>query len=100
MTAPTNKPAIKDSKILLFTTETCPNCKIATTWLSNANIAYEKIDAEENRELTQKFAVMQAPTLVVVNNEDYEVFDAAPNNVLYGIDGNLYFIDTQIRLKS
>ena len=34
------------------------------------------------------------------HNEDYEVFDAAPNNVLYGIDGNLYFIDTQIRLKS
>ena len=34
------------------------------------------------------------------HNEDYEVFDAAPNNMLYGIDGNLYFIDTQIRLKS
>ena len=75
----TNKPAIKDGKILLFTTKTCPNCKIATTWLSNANIAYEKIDAEENRELTQKFAVMQAPTLVVVNNEDYEVYANASN---------------------
>lgn len=33
------------------------------------------------------------------HNEDYEVFDAAPNNVFYGIDGSLYFIDTQIRLK-
>ena len=31
---------------------------------------------------------------------DYEVFDAVPNNVLYGIDGDLYFIDTQIRLRS
>lgn len=31
-------------------------------------------------------------------NSDYEVFDAVPNNVLYGIDGDLYFIDTQIRL--
>ena len=29
----------------------------------------------------------------------YEVFDAVPNNVLYGIDGNLYFIDTPIRLR-
>lgn len=27
-----------------------------------------------------------------------EVFDAVPNNVLYGIDNKLYFIDTQIRL--
>ena len=33
------------------------------------------------------------------HNEQYEVFDAVPNNVLYGIDGKLYFIDTQIRLR-
>lgn len=34
------------------------------------------------------------------HNEEYEIFDAVPNNVLYGIDGALYFIDTQIRLKT
>ena len=33
------------------------------------------------------------------HNEDYEIFDAVPNNVLYGIDDKLYFIDTQIRLR-
>ena len=33
------------------------------------------------------------------HNDEYEIFDAVPNNVLYGIDGDLYFIDTQIRLK-
>ena len=33
------------------------------------------------------------------HNDQYEVFDAVPNSVLYGIDGDLYFIDTQIRLK-
>lgn len=33
------------------------------------------------------------------HNEDYEVFDVVPNNVLYGIDGDLYFIDTQIRFR-
>lgn len=33
------------------------------------------------------------------HNDQYEVFDAVPNNALYGIDGDLYFIDTQIRLK-
>ena len=33
------------------------------------------------------------------HNNQYEVFDAVPNNVLYGIDKDLYFIDTQIRLK-
>lgn len=33
------------------------------------------------------------------HNADYEVFDAVPNNVLYGIDKNLYFINTQIKLR-
>ena len=33
------------------------------------------------------------------HNDQCEVFDAVPNNVLYGIDRELYFIDTQIRLK-
>lgn len=33
------------------------------------------------------------------HNENYEIFDAVPNNVLYGIDDKLYFIDTQIRLR-
>jgi len=32
-------------------------------------------------------------------NGRYEIFDAVPNNVLYGEDEILYFIDTQIRLK-
>lgn len=34
------------------------------------------------------------------HNKDYEIFDAVPNNVLYGIDNKLYFIDTQIRLRT
>lgn len=34
------------------------------------------------------------------HNEQYEIFDAVPNNVLYGIDNDLYFIDTQIRLRT
>ena len=33
------------------------------------------------------------------HNSEYEVFDVVPNNVLYGIDRDLYFIDTQIRLR-
>ncbi|MDE6180701.1 MAG: hypothetical protein K2G02_06210 [Phocaeicola sp.] len=33
-------------------------------------------------------------------NKDYKLFDAVPNNVLYGIDGDLYFIDTQIRMTN
>ena len=31
--------------------------------------------------------------------ERLKQFATIPNNVLYGIDGQLYFIDTQIRLR-
>lgn len=50
----------------LFTTKTCPNCKAAKEYLKEEN--YQLIDAEENTELTAKYGVMQAPTLVVVEN--------------------------------
>ena len=52
--------------IYLFTTKTCPNCKLAKEYLKNVN--YILIDAEENMELATKYGVMQAPTLVAVQN--------------------------------
>ena len=51
----------------LFTTKTCPNCKIAKEMLGDED--YQVIDAEEQQDLVEKFGVMQAPTLVVVNGE-------------------------------
>lgn len=52
--------------IYLFTTKTCPNCKLAKEYLKDIN--YILIDAEENMELASKYGVMQAPTLVIVQN--------------------------------
>ena len=49
----------------LFTTKTCPNCKLAKEYLKEEK--YVLIDAEENMELASRYGVMQAPTLVVVN---------------------------------
>ena len=50
----------------LFTTKTCPNCRMAKQFLQN--IEYETVDAEENAELAAKLGIMQAPTLVVVKD--------------------------------
>ena len=50
----------------LFTTKTCPNCKLAKELLAGTD--YILIDADENAELVQKYGVMQAPTLVVIEN--------------------------------
>ena len=52
----------------LFTTSTCPNCKIACAALDKAGVAYEKLLANENIELVEQFGIKQAPTLVVVKN--------------------------------
>jgi ribonucleoside-triphosphate reductase len=51
--------------LYLFTTKTCPNCRIAKEYLKEFN--YAVIDAEENTELAKKFGVMQAPTLIEIN---------------------------------
>ena len=50
----------------LFTTKSCPNCVIAKEYLKEQK--YQLIDAEEQPELATEYGVMQAPTLVVVEN--------------------------------
>ena len=62
-------------QILLFTTKTCPNCKMAKMLLEKAGIEYKLIDAEENAEETRKYDVKKAPTLLVPNKDSYERFD-------------------------
>ncbi|MBQ6625466.1 MAG: ribonucleoside triphosphate reductase [Clostridia bacterium] len=52
----------------LFTTATCPNCKMAATLLDKAGVSYQKLLADENRELVEEFDIKQAPTLVSVKN--------------------------------
>ena len=64
-------PACKssaDNGIYLFTTATCPNCKIACTLLDKAGVAYTKLLANENAEMATELGIKTAPTLVVVEN--------------------------------
>ena len=61
-----------ESIIYLFTTKTCPNCKLAKEYLKGIN--YLLIDAEENMELAAKFGVMRAPTLVVVQGDQVKKY--------------------------
>ena len=70
-------------KTILFTTKTCPNCRIATKSLEKAHISYELVDAEENEELVRKYGVMQAPTLVVVEEDGVKKMANASNIKAY-----------------
>ncbi|MBO4950196.1 MAG: ribonucleoside triphosphate reductase [Clostridia bacterium] len=58
----------------LFTTATCPNCKIACSVLDKAGVEYSKLLANENAELTTALGVKQAPTLVVVKDGQAQKF--------------------------
>ena len=52
----------------LFTTATCPNCKIACSLLDKAGVVYEKLLANEHVEMVNELGIKQAPTLVVIEN--------------------------------
>ena len=71
----------------LFTTKTCPNCKLAKEYLQNEK--YILIDAEENMELASKYGIMQAPTLVVVNGDSYEKYVNASNIKKFAQEQNM-----------
>ncbi|MBR0426312.1 MAG: ribonucleoside triphosphate reductase [Clostridia bacterium] len=59
---------------LLFKTPTCPNCKLASALLDKAGVAYTALNANEEKELVEKFGIKQAPTLVLVNGESFEKY--------------------------
>lgn len=61
----------------LFTTKTCPNCKLAKEYMNGQD--YIPVDAEENIELAGRYGVMQAPTLVIVNGDDFHKVVNASN---------------------
>ncbi len=73
----------EETKTLLFTTKTCPNCRIVGMHLDEANIAYEKVDAEEAPDLVEKYGIRQAPTLVVVKDGRAETYANASNIIGY-----------------
>ena len=69
----------KADELLLFTTKTCPNCRIAKAALEKSGKAYTVIDAEENADLCRQYGVMQAPTLVVLHDGSATVIANASN---------------------
>ena len=73
----------KAESLLLFTTKTCPNCKIVKDMLGKKGIEYTIVDAEENVDECNKFEVNQAPTLIAVTKDGYEKYANASNIIKY-----------------
>ena len=55
------------TRTILFTTATCPNCKIAASLLDKSGVEFEKVLAEDNADLAKELGIKQAPTLVVAD---------------------------------
>lgn len=68
-----------ENEAYLFTTKTCPNCKMAKTILEKSGIEYKTVDAEEDIELARQYKIKQAPTLVVIDGQEVEQFINASN---------------------
>lgn len=62
---------------MLFTTKTCPNCRLAKEYLKDVD--YTIVDAEDNYDLAVQYGVMQAPTLVIVSGQSQQKYVNASN---------------------
>ena len=65
-------PTADGEKIILFATTTCPNCKMAETFLNKAGIAHEKIYADKSPDDAKRYDIKMAPTLVVIKDGQAE----------------------------
>ncbi len=65
--APAEEDVAMADGYYIFTTATCPNCKIACALLDKAGILYTKLLANEHKDLATSLDIKQAPTLVVVD---------------------------------
>lgn len=61
----------------LFTTSTCPNCRMAKKMLEGEE--YEVIDADQNPDMVRKYGIMQAPTLVITDGDHLKKYVNASN---------------------
>ncbi|MEG2274262.1 MAG: glutaredoxin domain-containing protein, partial [Clostridia bacterium] len=74
----TTKKAVENpNELLIFTSKTCPNCKMAKQMLDKASIKYTIVDAEDDKEKTLAYGIKKAPTLLVPNGNNYDVYDNA-----------------------
>ena len=62
----------EENKLILFTTRTCPNCRMAKTFLDRAGLVYDVVVADEDVEATRRYGVKQAPTLVVISGNNVD----------------------------
>ncbi len=77
-----------DQRFLLFTTKTCPNCKIIKEYLAEKNVPYELVIAEENKDIARGYGIMQAPTAVILDGDNVTKY-VGVHNIKDFVEANL-----------
>ncbi len=67
-----------EARAFFFTRLTCPNCRAAEAQMEKAGFAYEKIAADERRDLVERYGVKGAPTLVISDGVNFEKYYGVP----------------------
>ena len=70
---------VSATKPILFTTATCPNCKMAKRFIEEAGFDCDIVLADENADLARQYGVSQAPTLIVFNDGEPETIKNVSN---------------------
>ena len=71
-------PAAVSGKAILFSRVTCPNCRVAENLLGKAGVSYEKLIADDNKDLCIRYGVKGAPTLVITDGENHVNYYSVP----------------------
>ncbi len=58
------------TRAMLFTSATCPNCKLAKSLLQKEGFVYKEMLASENIDLANHYGIKQAPTLVILQGDE------------------------------
>ncbi len=68
----------KNAKVILFSRVTCPNCRVAESMLAKAGVAYEKLIADDHKDLCLAYDIKGAPTLVITDGDSFEKYYSVP----------------------
>jgi len=66
-------------KIMLVTTEQCPNCVTVQTLMNDAKIQYDILEVSKNPDVVKLYSVRSAPTLIVQNGSGYDTYTNESN---------------------
>ena len=71
--------AAGDAKLILVATTTCPNCKMAEKFLSDAGFSFTKVYADQQPDIAKKYNIKGAPVLVIDNGDSFDKIENVSN---------------------